>query len=86
MAYTPEAEVFARQVAAAREHAGKVPVWAGIGAYHLTRPQTLQHMAAAQKLGAAGIILFWYEALTAPPNSAGTLSELGRAAFGAGSH
>ena len=86
MAYTTEPEVFARQVAAAREFAGKVPVWAGIGAYHLTRPQTLQHVAAAQKLGAAGIILFSYEALTAPPNSAGTLSELGRAAFGAGSH
>jgi uncharacterized lipoprotein YddW (UPF0748 family) len=86
MAYTSEPEVFARQVAAARDYAGQVPVWAGIGAYHLTRPQTLQHMAAAQKLGAAGIILFSYEALTAPPNSAGTLSELGRAAFGAGSH
>ena len=86
MAYTPEPVVFARQVAAAREHAGKVPVWAGIGAYHLTRPQTLEHMAVAQKLGAAGVILFSYEALTAPPNSAGTLGELGRAAFGAGSH
>jgi len=86
MAYTTDAAVFARQVAAARDYAGNVPVWVGIGAYHLTRPQTLQHMAAARKLGAAGIILFSYDALTAPPNSAGTLNQLGRAAFGAGSH
>lgn len=86
MAYTTDADLFTSQVAAAREYAGDVPVWAGIGAYQLTQPQTLKHMAAARKLGAAGIILFSYEALTAPPNSAGTLSELGRAAFGAGSH
>ena len=86
MAYTTDAALFAQQVKAAREYAGNVPVWAGIGAYHLPRAQTLQHIAAARTLGAAGIILFSYDALTAPPNSAGTLSELGRAAFGAGSH
>ncbi len=86
MAYTTDAEVFQQQVAAARAYAGDVPVWAGIGAYRLTSQQTLQHIAAAGKLGTAGIILFSYDALIAPPNSAGTLSELGRAAFGAGSH
>ena len=36
------------------------------------------------KLGAAGIILFSYEAMAAPPNSAVSVSELGRAAFGTG--
>lgn len=86
MAYTTDAGTFAQQVKAARDHAGEVPVWAGIGAYHLTQSQTLEHIAAARKLGTAGIILFSYDALTAPPNSAGTLSELGRAAFGSGSH
>lgn len=86
MAYTTDAGVFAQQVKAARDYAGEVPVWAGIGAYHLTQPQTLAHIAAARKLGTAGIILFSYDALTAPPNSAGSLSELGRAAFGSGSH
>jgi hypothetical protein len=59
-------------------------VWAGIGAYQLSPAQTLAHMAAATKLG-AGVILFSYEALTAPPNGAGSVSELGRAAFGVGS-
>lgn len=86
MAYTTDAQVFRQQVASALEYAGDVPVWAGIGAYRMTQAQTLQHMAIARKLGAGGVILFSYEALTAPPHSAGTLSELGRAAFGAGSH
>jgi uncharacterized lipoprotein YddW (UPF0748 family) len=86
MAYTTDAAVFAQQVKAARAYAGDVPVWAGIGAYRLTQAQTLAHIAAARQLDTAGIILFSYDALTAPPNSAGTLGELGRAAFGAGSH
>ena len=86
MAYTTDAAVFAQQITAAREYAGSVPVWAGIGAYRLTPAQTLQHIAAARKLGAGGVILFSYDSLIAPPNSAGSLSELGRAAFGAGSH
>ena len=86
MAYTTDANVFHKQVAAARDYAGNVPVWAGIGAYRLTQAQTLQHIAAARKLRTAGTILFSYDALTAPPNSARSLSELGRAAFGAGSH
>jgi uncharacterized lipoprotein YddW (UPF0748 family) len=86
MAYTTDAAVFQQQVAAAMEYAGTRPVWAGIGAYRLTAAQTLLNIAAARKLGTAGIILFSYEALIAPPNSAGTLSELGRAAFGAGSY
>lgn len=82
MAYTAEPEVFHKQIAAARQHAGARPVWAGIGAYQLTAAQTLSHIAAARKLGAAGIILFSYESLAAPPNSADAVSELGRAAFG----
>ena len=86
MAYTTDAAVFQQQIAAAMEYAGSRPVWAGIGAYRLPAAQTLQHIAAARKIGTAGIILFSYDALIAPPNSAVTLSELGRAAFGAGSH
>jgi uncharacterized lipoprotein YddW (UPF0748 family) len=85
MAYTTETSVFQQQIAAARAYAGHVPVWAGIGAYRLSASQTVQHIATARELGAAGIILFSYDALTAPPNSAGSLSALGRAAFGAGS-
>jgi uncharacterized lipoprotein YddW (UPF0748 family) len=82
MAYTTEPAIFQKQIAAARAYAGSRPVWAGIGAYQLTPSQTLGHIAAAGKLGAAGIILFSYESLVAPPNSSDAVSELGRAAFG----
>lgn len=82
MAYTTEADVFQKQIAAARAYAGSRPVWAGIGAYQLSPSQTLAHIAAANTLGTAGIILFSYDSLIAPPNGAGSVSELGRAAFG----
>jgi uncharacterized lipoprotein YddW (UPF0748 family) len=82
MAYTTDAETFQKQIASARSYAGSRPVWAGIGAYQMAPAQTLMHIAAANKLGVAGVILFSYEALTAPPNGAGSVGELGRAAFG----
>lgn len=81
MAYTTEADIFQQQIAAVRAYAGSRPVWAGIGAYQLKAAQTLNHIAAARKLG-AGISLFSYEALVAPPNTFDTISEIGRAAFG----
>ena len=82
MAYSADPEIFRRHIAAARAYAGSRPVWAGIGAYQLSPSQTLGHIATARKLGTAGIILFSYEALAAPPNTSGSVSELGRAAFG----
>lgn len=82
MAYTTEPATFQAQIASARAYARSRPVWAGIGAYQLSAAQTLAHIAAANKLGVAGIILFSYESLAAPPNGADSVSELGRAAFG----
>jgi uncharacterized lipoprotein YddW (UPF0748 family) len=82
MAYTTEGETFQKQITAARAYAGSRPVWAGIGAYQLSPAQTLSHIAAARKLGVAGVILFSYDSLVAPPNHSGSISELGRAAFG----
>lgn len=82
MAYTTDPALFQKQIAAARSYAGSRPVWAGIGAYQLSPSQTVAHVAAAHKLGVAGIILFSYDSLTAPPNGTGSVSELGRAAFG----
>ena len=81
MAYTADPDIFRQQIAAARAVAGSRPVWAGIGAYQMTATQTLQHIAAARKLG-AGISLFSYEALVTPPNTLDTISAIGRAAFG----
>jgi uncharacterized lipoprotein YddW (UPF0748 family) len=84
MAYTTDAVVFQQQITAAKGYAGDRPVWAGIGAYRLSTTQTVQNVAMALRLGASGVILFSYDALTAPPNSVGSVTELGRAAFGAG--
>lgn len=85
MAYTRDVAVFEKQIATVQDLAGDRPVWAGIGAYRMTSSETLQHIAAARRLNAAGIALFSYEALVAPPNSASTFAQLSRAAFGAGS-
>lgn len=84
MAYTTDAAVFQQQITAAKGYAGDRPVWAGIGAYRLSTTQTVQNVAMALRLGASGVILFSYDALTAPPNTVGSVTELGRAAFGAG--
>jgi uncharacterized lipoprotein YddW (UPF0748 family) len=81
MAYTADTAVFRQQIAAATGYAGDRPVWAGIGAYQLTAPQTVEHVATALQLGASGVVLFSYDALTTPPNTVGSLAELGRAAF-----
>jgi uncharacterized lipoprotein YddW (UPF0748 family) len=66
MAYTPEPERFAEQIAAARDIAGGSVVWAGIGAYRLRPEQTIENIQAARRLGAAGFVLFSYDSLTGP--------------------
>jgi uncharacterized lipoprotein YddW (UPF0748 family) len=86
MAYTPDPATFEAQVSLALDYAGGRPVWTGIGAYRLPSATTLQFIGAARRLGTAGVVLFSYDALTAPPYTASTLTDIGRAAFGAGSH
>jgi uncharacterized lipoprotein YddW (UPF0748 family) len=81
MAYTPDATVFAAQIASVRQIAGAQPVWAGIGAYRLSSSQTIDNIRTARRLGADGIVLFSYDSLTRPPNGADYLSLVGRAAF-----
>jgi uncharacterized lipoprotein YddW (UPF0748 family) len=83
MAYTQDVALFGEQISIARDFAGDRPVWAGVGAYRLTAPATLQHIEAARRAGAAGVVLFSYDALVTAPNSPTTLTALGRAAFGA---
>ncbi|MGE3277179.1 MAG: glycoside hydrolase family 10 protein [Vicinamibacterales bacterium] len=85
MAYTEDIVLFSQQVAAVRDLAAGTPVWAGVGAYRLSPTATVRHVEAARRLRTEGVILFSYDALVSPPNSAATLAEVGRAAFGAGS-
>ena len=85
MAYTPEPAQFAEQIAAARVAAGDHMVWAGIGAYRLSPAQTIENIQTARRLGAAGIILFSYDSLTNPRQSAPDyLSLVNRGAFAIG--
>lgn len=82
MAYTQEPAQFAEQIAAAREAAGSRAVWAGIGAYRLSPEETIANIRTARRLGAEGIILFSYDSLINPRQSApGYLSTVGRAVF-----
>jgi uncharacterized lipoprotein YddW (UPF0748 family) len=83
MAYTPEPGKFAEQIAAAREVAAGRMIWAGIGAYRLPPAQTVENIETARRLGAAGIVLFSYDSLIDPRQSAPDyMAVIGRSAFG----
>ena len=82
MAYTQEPARFAEQIAAARAAAGARSVWAGIGAYRLSPEQTIENINTARRLGADGIVLFSYDSLINPRQTAPDyLPIVGRAAF-----
>jgi hypothetical protein len=46
----------------------------------------VKFIAASRRMGVSGVVLFSYDALVSSPNTASTLAELGRAAFGSGSY
>jgi uncharacterized lipoprotein YddW (UPF0748 family) len=79
MAYTPDASIFASQIANVRQAAGNQAVWAGIGAYRLSPAQTVANIETARRLGAAGIVLFSYDSLA--PRALDYLASISRAAF-----
>lgn len=82
MAYTQEPSRFAEQIASARAAAGSRTLWAGIGAYHLSPEQTIENIHTARRLGADGVILFSYDSLINPRQTAPDyLPIVGRAAF-----
>jgi uncharacterized lipoprotein YddW (UPF0748 family) len=82
MAYTVESQRFAEQIAAARAIAGGGQVWAGIGAYRLSPAQTLANIETARRLRADGIVLFSYDSLVDPGQTARDyLAVVGRRAF-----
>ena len=82
MAYTQEAGRFAEQIASARAAAGSRTLWAGIGAYHLSPEQTIENIHTARRLGADGVILFSYDSLINPRQTAPDyLPIVGRGAF-----
>jgi len=82
MAYTPEPARFAEQIAAARDVVGGRAVWAGIGAYRLPPAQTIENIQTARRLGTAGVVLFSYDSLIDPRQSAPDyIAVVGRSVF-----
>jgi uncharacterized lipoprotein YddW (UPF0748 family) len=81
MAYATDRAGFAAQVTQATQGAGSRPVWAGIGAYRLSSSDTIENIRIARRLGAAGIILFSYDALASLPRGLDYLAQVSRAAF-----
>jgi uncharacterized lipoprotein YddW (UPF0748 family) len=63
MAYTPDTEVFRKQVevASTTAHGAGKRIWAGIGAYRIPAESTVEKINVARNLGADGIILFSYD-------------------------
>lgn len=83
MAYTTDLVVFQRQIAEAVRTTAPAVVFAGIGAYRLTAPQTVAHIGGARAAGARGIVLFSYDSVTARATDGADayLETVRRAAF-----
>ncbi|MEJ7578502.1 MAG: family 10 glycosylhydrolase [Pyrinomonadaceae bacterium] len=66
MAYTPDTEIFRKQieVASAAAHAAGRRVWAGIGAYRIPAESAVEKIEVARSLKADGVILFSYDFTT----------------------
>ena len=66
MAYSPDTEVFRKQieVATMTAHEAGRRIWAGIGAYRIPAESTVEKINVARALGADGIILFSYDFTT----------------------
>lgn len=77
MAYTPDTQVFKRQIAIARGFSFGGQVWAGIGAYRQPVESTLEKVAMARRIGIDGIVLFSYDSMVRPSetNPAGDYLE-----------
>jgi uncharacterized lipoprotein YddW (UPF0748 family) len=82
MAYAQDLNEFSSSLDRARTAAGNVPVWAGIGAWQLPAAGTIEHMQAARRAGASGVLLFSYDALTGPEVASSYFPSLKKALLG----
>lgn len=80
MAYTTSLDEFTALITGAAKLAeGRASVWAGIGAYRLPVADAADHVRAARRVGAAGVLLFSYDSLTtADSRSTNYFAELKR--------
>jgi len=63
MAYATTMQEFTRQITDTKAGAFGQPVWAGIGAWRLPVARTAEHIRAARRSGAEGILMFSYDGL-----------------------
>jgi uncharacterized lipoprotein YddW (UPF0748 family) len=63
MAYATTVQAFAQQMADVKAGAFGRPVWAGIGAWRLPVARTADHIRAARRVDAEGILMFSYDGL-----------------------
>lgn len=86
MAYTPETEVWKRQIAIARGFSFGRAVWAGIGAYRQPPESALEKVALGRRLGVDGFVFFSYGDMVKATERAPAgdyLARVGREAFAA---
>ena len=81
MAYATDRAAFTAQMTQATQMAAPRPVWAGIGAYRLSSSDTIENIRIARSLGAAGVVLFSYDALISLPRGLEYLAQVSHAAF-----
>lgn len=66
MAYTPDTQVWKRQIAVARSSAAGRQVWAGIGAWRQSPDHALEKVRAGRRLGVDGFVFFSYGQMVSP--------------------
>jgi uncharacterized lipoprotein YddW (UPF0748 family) len=66
MAYTPDTEVFRKQILNAMSYASGKRVWGGIGAYKQRAEGALEKIQVTRDVGAQGFILFSYDSSVQP--------------------
>jgi len=76
MAYAVDPKEFADQLTEARAAAGTTPLWVGVGAYQLPVAVTADRLRLVRHAGAAGVLLFSYEALAPTPGPSAYLAAL----------
>jgi uncharacterized lipoprotein YddW (UPF0748 family) len=78
MAYTPDTEVWKRQIAIARGFSFGRKVWAGIGAYRQPPESALEKVTLGRRIGVDGVIFFSYGDMV---KNGDYLERIGREAF-----
>lgn len=76
MIYTADTPGFAAALDDLPALLGGTPFWAGIGAYRLPLPRTIEHVRLVRKSQAAGFVLFSYDKLADDGTAAAALSVL----------